>query len=267
MKLVRARAVALRQFYLIKGSPVRILPMFGWMLLDITLWGFISRYLGTFAGAGSSLAPQLLGAVLLWDFLVRAMQGFTVSFLEDVWSRNFLNMFASPISIPEYLSGLIATTVVTSCTGLVATILFVALAFGFSIAGLGLAAVPFVLVLFVFGVSLGVAASALVLRLGPAGEWLVWPIPAVLAPFAGVFYPVSTLPAWMHPVSRAIPPSYVFESLRALLAGQKVAAGDVGMAAGLAAAWLLGACGLFTYIFRHVVRSGLIARYSAETVN
>ena len=267
MKLVRAQAIALRQYYLIRGSPVRVLPMFGWVILDLMLWGFITKYLDTLAAAGGSFVPRLLGAVLLWDFLVRAMQGFTVAFLEDLWSRNFLNVFASPVSIAEYLSGLIVTSVVTSAVGLLAMVLLALLAFNFSLATMGLLAAPFVLVLFVFGVSLGIVASALVLRLGPAGEWLVWPIPAVLAPFAGVFYPVSTLPEWMQPVSWILPPTWVFASLRSLVAGEAVAASEVAMATGLAVVWLLVACALFTWIFRQVVRSGLIARYSAETVN
>ena len=267
MKLVRAQAIALRQYYLIRGSPVRVLPMFGWVILDLMLWGFITKYLDTLAAAGGSFVPRLLGAVLLWDFLVRAMQGFTVAFLEDLWSRNFLNVFASPVSIAEYLSGLIVTSVVTSAVGLLAMVLLALLAFNFSLATMGLLAAPFVLVLFVFGVSLGIVASALVLRLGPAGEWLVWPIPAVLAPFAGVFYPVSTLPEWMQPVSWILPPTWVFASLRKLVAGEAVAASEVAMATGLAVVWLLVACALFTWIFRQVVRSGLIARYSAETVN
>ena len=267
MKLVRAQAIALRQFYLIRGSPVRVLPMFGWVMLDLLLWGFITKYLDTLAAAGGSFVPRLLGAVLLWDFLVRAMQGFTVAFLEDVWSRNFLNLFASPVSIAEYLSGLIATSMVTSAVGLLAMILLAAVIFNFSLASLGLLAAPFVLVLFVFGVSLGIVGSALVLRLGPAGEWLVWPIPAVLAPFAGVFYPVSTLPAWMHPFSWILPPTWVFAGLRRLVSGQGVAPGDVVIAVALTAAWLGLACWLFTWIFRQVVRTGLIARYSAENVN
>ena len=267
MKLVRIKAVILRQFYLMKGSPVRVLPMFGWVLLDILLWGFITKYLNSVAASGFSFVPRLLGAVLLWDFLTRAMHGLTVGFLEDVWSRNFLNIFASPLSISEYLAGLTITSLVTSSFGLLAMILLAALAFGYSIATLGLLAAPFVLVLFMFGISLGIVASALVLRLGPAGEWLVWPIPAVLAPFAGVFYPVTTLPAWMQPVARLLPPTWVFESLRAIAAGQPVPMFDVAASIGLAAFWLLAAWALFAWTFRVVVRTGLIARYSAETVN
>src|ERR1700727_3648826 len=114
MSLKRAGAIALRQFYLYRGSPVRILPMFAWVVLDIVLWGFITRYLNTVASADFNFIPALLGAVLLWDFLVRVMQGVTTAFFEDVWSRNFLNIFATPLSISEYITGLVFAAIATS---------------------------------------------------------------------------------------------------------------------------------------------------------
>ena len=79
--------------------------MFAWVAVDIVLWGFITRYLNTIASPGFNFVPVLLGAVLMWDFFTRVMQGVTMAFFEDVWSRNFLNIFASPLSIPEYLAG------------------------------------------------------------------------------------------------------------------------------------------------------------------
>ncbi|MBV8911108.1 MAG: ABC transporter permease, partial [Gammaproteobacteria bacterium] len=101
---MRLRAVAgiiLRQAYLIRGSPVRVLPMFAWVAIDIVLWGFITRYLDSVSGSGINFVSTLLGAVLLWDLFTRIMQGITTAFLEDVWSRNFLNLFATPLSIAE----------------------------------------------------------------------------------------------------------------------------------------------------------------------
>jgi ABC-2 type transport system permease protein len=115
----RTAAIVLRQFYLLRGSPVRILPMLGWVAIDIVLWGFISRYLNTVASAGFNFVPALVGAVLLWDFLVRVMQGVTTALFEDVWSRNFLNIFATPLSISEYVSGLVITSTAMSLVGLV----------------------------------------------------------------------------------------------------------------------------------------------------
>src|SRR5437764_85934 len=110
-------AILVRQFYLYRGSPARVLSLFAWIAIDIVLWGFISRYLNTVAAPGLNFVPQLLGAVLLWDFFTRVMQGVTMAFFEDVWSRNFLNVFASPLTISEYLGGLVLSSVVTSCVG------------------------------------------------------------------------------------------------------------------------------------------------------
>ncbi|HEX8355622.1 MAG TPA: hypothetical protein VF611_22135, partial [Pyrinomonadaceae bacterium] len=118
MRARRAAAVFLRQLYLMRGSAARLLPLFAWVAVDIILWGFISRYLNTVASPGFNFVPALLGAVLLWDFFSRVMHGVTTAFLEDVWSRNFLNFFASPLKLSEYLSGLVISSVATSTVGL-----------------------------------------------------------------------------------------------------------------------------------------------------
>jgi len=111
---VRAIAgLALRQFYLIRGSPVRLFPMFAWVAIDIILWGFMTKYLNTVTAAGFDFVPVLLGAVLMWDFFMRVMHGMVTAFLEDVWSRNFLNWFASPLTIFDYLAGLVITSTAT----------------------------------------------------------------------------------------------------------------------------------------------------------
>ena len=150
---------------------------------------------------------MLLGAVLLWDFMVRVMQGVTMAFFEDVWSRNFLNMFATPLSISEYVGGLVAVEHRHQFRRAGGDDGAGDLVFGLSFFVYGAVLVPFLLVLFLFGIALGILGSAIVLRLGPASEWFVWPIPALLSPFAGVFYPLSTLPRWMQFIARLLPPS------------------------------------------------------------
>jgi len=267
MKLRRASAITLRQFYLMRGSMSRVFPLFGWVLLDITLWGFITRYLNMVSSAGMNFVPPLLGAVLLWDFLTRVMQGVTMVFLEDVWSRNFLNIFATPLTVGEYILGLVFSSVATSAVGLLAMLLLASLAFGFSALDYGVMLLPFVLLLFVFGIALGVIGAAVVLRLGPSAEWFVWPIPAIVSPFAGVFYPVATLPLWMQYVAHAIPATYVFEGMRAIVNGKNPAPITLVIGAVLAFLYVALACLFFARVYRHAVRTGLIARYSAESVN
>jgi ABC-2 type transport system permease protein len=267
MRLRPIAGIALRQLYLMRGSPTRMLPMVAWVAIDIVLWGFISRYLNAVTAARINFTFSLLGAVLFWDFFTRVMQGVTLAFLEDVWARNFINLFASPLLISQYLGGLVLTAIATSLIGLLTMLAIATPVFGLHYAALGLLLIPFVMVLFLFGIALGVLASGMVLRLGPASEWLVWPIPALLSPFAGVFYPLSILPSWMQAVGHALPPSYVFEALREGLAGHAYPAFDLALAVALAALYILLACWLFTRLYRYAVRSGLLARYSAESVS
>jgi ABC-2 type transport system permease protein len=266
VKLRPIAGVVLRQIYLMRGSPVRLFPMVTWVAIDIVLWGFITRYLNTVSGNGMDFVPTLLGGVLLWDFCTRIMQGVTTAFLEDVWSRNFLNLFASPLSISEYITGLVITSVVTSSIGVVVMLLMATGIFHLQFFSMGLPLIGFLIVLFVFGISLGIFASAIVLRLGPASEWLLWPLPALLSPFAAVFYPLAVLPQWMQWVSRVLPPSYVFEGMRALLADQPFPALLLLQGALVAVFELLLTAYFYGRVYRHAVRTGLLARYSAESV-
>lgn len=267
MSARRTAAVVLRQYYLLRGSPARIPPLFAWVAIDITLWGFITRYLNSVSQSGFNFVPALLGAVLLWDFFIRVMQGVTTAFLEDVWSRNFLNFFATPLSISEYIGGLVASSISTSAVGVAVMFVLASVVFGLSFLIYGAMLVPFLLLLFVFGIALGVIACAVVLRLGPASEWFIWPIPAVISPFAGVFYPISTLPAWMQWISRALAPSYVFEGMRAIVAHRAVPMSALFWSAALDLVCIALACWLFERVYRHAVRTGLIARYSAESLS
>jgi ABC-2 type transport system permease protein len=266
MRFHRTAAIALRQYYLLRGSPARVLPIFAWVAVDIVLWGFITRYLNAVASPGFDFVPVLLGAVLLWDFFTRVMHGVTMAFLEDVWSRNFLNLFASPLTIGEYLGGLVLSSIATGTVGLLVMVALATALFGLPFFAYGLLLVPFLLVLFLSGIALGIFGSALVLRFGPASEWLVWPIPTIVSPFAAVFYPVSTLPYWMQLVSRLLPPSHVFEGMRAVMAGEPYRGTTLLWGAGLAALYILASSWFFTRIHRHAVRTGLLARYTAESV-
>jgi len=267
MQCARTVAIVLREVYLIRGSFSRILPLFVWAGVDIVLWGFITKYLNSITSSGFDFVPALLGAVLLWDFLTRVMQGVTMTFFEDVWSRNFLNIFATPLSITEYLTGLVLSSIGTSAVGLAVMVLLATMLFGLSFFVYGVMLVPFFLVLFMCGIALGILGSGTVLRLGPPAEWFIWPIPAIISPFVGVFYPLSTLPPWMHYVARALPPSYVFEGMRAVVHGESASPRLLLLGACLAVLYILLACWFFARVYRYAVRTGLIARYSAETLS
>ncbi|MFP5208012.1 MAG: ABC transporter permease [Acidobacteriota bacterium] len=267
MNLTRIAAIPLRQLFLYRGSAARVVPLFAWVTIDMVLWGFMTKFLGSLAHTSYRFVPALLGAVLFWDFMTRVMQGVTTAFFEDVWSRNFLNVFATPITMPEYIAGLLLSSFATSIVGLAVMIAVSTAAFGLNFAAYGAMLLPFILVLFLNGMALGVAAIAIVLRFGPAAEWFVWPIPALLAPFACVYYPLATLPAPMQWFARLLPPSYVFEGMRAVVSGHVFNGALLAAAFALAIAYIVLAYWIFARVFRHAIQTGLITRYSAETVS
>jgi ABC-2 type transport system permease protein len=172
------------------------------------------------------------------------------------------------MSISEYVGGLVLSSIATSSAGLAFMIVLATTVFGLPFFAYGLMVAPFIGVLFLFGIALGIVASALVLRLGPSAEWFIWPIPALISPFAGVFYPLATLPSWMRAVSWALPPSYVFEGLRAIVKGDGSASPrSLLVGACLALLYIAAAGWIFVRTYKHAVRTGLIARYSAESLS
>jgi ABC-2 type transport system permease protein len=71
----------------------------------------------------------------------------------------------------------------------------------------------------------------------------------------------------MRAISYALPPSPVFEGMRAIVAGEGVSVVALLRGGVLADLYLVLACWLFTLIYRRAVRVGLIARYSAENIS
>jgi ABC-2 type transport system permease protein len=268
MILSRTYSVFLRQLYLYRGNPTRPASVFIWLIVDIIQWGFISKYLAVIGHASFDFLSAILGAIILWGFASRVQTGMMTSFLEDVWSQNFINFFASPLRIREYLCGMALTSIATGLTGFLLGVILAGVAFGFDIFKIGLFLIPFMGVLFLFALAMGIFVSGVIFRLGPTAEWLGWPIPLVLSIFSGVFYPIATLPLTFQIIAKAIPASYVFESLRSLIATGTFSA-DLGVnlliGGALALLYVAGAYIFFIRIYRHNLETGAIAQFSAES--
>lgn len=268
MSLTRIYAIFVRQIYLLRYNPIRFINTFIWISIDVTLWGFITKYLDSLKTAVFSFSTLLFGAIILWQFLVRVQQGVMNAFFEDVWSHNFLNFFASPLKTREYLSGLVLSGISVSIVAFSIVISSASLFFGYDLFKIGLALLPFLLILFIFGITLGIFAAALVLRFGPSAEWLAWPIPFLMQPFAGVFYPISTLPHPMQVIAKCIPISYVFESMRIVVLSGSFSHDlipDLLIGFAISLIYLFLAYAFFLSVYRYVLRNGLIARFSAES--
>jgi ABC-2 type transport system permease protein len=269
MSVTRVYAIFIRQLFLIKSNPTRLASIYLWLIVDIVQWGLISRYLASLGQSTFSFISVILGAIILWDFLSRTQQGIMRGFLEDIWSQNFINYFASPLELREYLGGIVLTSIAVSLSGFVVAVLIAGSIFGYNVFNIGLLLLPFMFILFVFGIAMGIFVSAIIFRLGPSGEWLGWPLPLVLSVFSGVYYPVSTLPRALQVVAKLMPPCYVFESIRSIL--------STGLSSqGLVTNLLIGGFLAFVYlgvvyrffirVYRYNLKTGAIARFNAEAL-
>lgn len=267
MRLPRIYAIFLRQLYLLTNNPTRLAGNFVWLTISIVQWGFITKYLGTLGKANFNFITVILGALILWEFLTRIQQGMMMAFLEDIWSNNLLNFFASPLTIAEYATGLLASSIITAAVGLLAMTMIAGLGFGYDIFVMGLHMIPSVIILFLFGTALGLFTCGMIFRLGPSAEWLSWPLPMILSLISGVYYPIETLPGPLAAIARCFPPAYVFESLRKVIeqtASTPLILREQTIGLVLALGYLMLAFLLFRRVYRHNLATGRLARFNAS---
>lgn len=259
----RILALAQRHFYVIRGHPLRIAEMVYWPLLDLLIWGYLSLWLNRLTGGAATFGNFLaffLGALILWDLLFRAQQGVAITYLEEVWARNLLNLFVSPLSVGEYLVGTVFISLLKLSISVSITAVLAALIYGFNILVLGWPLVPFVVALMLFGWALGIVSTAVVLRFGQGAESLAWIIAFVVQPVSAVFYPVSILPGWLQPVAWSLPATHVFEGMRAVLKTGHVPVEHLAWAFALDAVAMAAAVAYFLWNYEVVRERGLLAK-------
>jgi ABC-2 type transport system permease protein len=213
----RIGAMILRYWYLLRSSWPRLLELIYWPAVQMLMWGFLQTYLYERTGVLAAAAGALLGAVLLWDILFRGQIGFSISFLEEMWARNLGHLMISPLRTGEFVAALMVMSVIRVVIGLGPVTLMALLFFGFNVFQMGLALAGFFVILIATSWSFGLVVCGLVLRQGLGAESLAWSLIFLLLPLACVYYPVSTLPEWLQYVALSLPPTYVFEGMRAIL--------------------------------------------------
>src|SRR5258705_2688603 len=213
----RIAAMIERYWYLLRSSWPRLLELVYFPAVQMLMWGFLQLYLGQNAGYFARAGGTFIGAVLLWDILFRGQLGFSVSFLEEMWSRNLANLMISPLKPIEFVLAMMAMSIVRLLIGMVPVSLLAIGFFGFNLYGLGLALAAFFLNLILTGWAVGIVVAGVLLRNGMGAESLAWTLMFVLMPLACVYYPVSVLPDWLQLIAWSLPPTYVFEGIQALI--------------------------------------------------
>ncbi len=260
MKLHRILALLARHLYLYRRSLPRIMEIFYWPFLDLVIWGFITIYLARYQSQIPGFVTFFLGALILWDILFRAQQGITISFLEELWARNLMNLFASPLKPSEFLAATMAMSIFkVTCVSIIMT-LCALFFYSYNVFMIGLWLIPFVLNLVLTGWVIGVFTTSLIMRFGQEAEVLAWSMVFLFQPISCVFYPMDVLPGWLKPVALANPAAHIFEGMRAVLGGAGNPSMSLAWAMGLNGLLLVAAVGWFYRTFAYCKDQGLLVR-------
>jgi len=256
----RLRALVLRYLLLLRRDASRVIDTFQWALIDVVIWGFLTLYV---AGSGAQLPNALaifLGAVILWNLFFRCSQDVSVSFLDDVWARSLVTVFASPLKVWEFAAAIMLLGLVKLALTLVVMAAAAWILYAFDFFEFGFALVPFIANLVLLGWTVGLVSLALILRFG--GRWgiLAWSLPVLLMPFASVFYPESVLPPFARAIAQAVPANHVFEGMRTAASSGEIAWGRLALASAENVVYLALASALVAWVFRLALRRGLLPK-------
>lgn len=244
----RVYGMVLRYYYLLRGSWTRLAEMIYWPLLNIVIWGFITQFMAGHSDWVARAGGVFLGAVMLWDVMFRGNLGVSLSFLEEMWSRNLGHLSVSPLRPGELVVALLTMSLLRTLVGMLPVALLAIPLYHFSIFGLGLPLAAFFVNLMVTGWAVGLTVSAMVLRYGMGAESLAWVVIFAAAPLCGIYYPIDVLPAWLRPIAWCLPPSHVFEGMRAVMFGTEFPYEQLMLASALNLAYIGGAVALFLHV-------------------
>lgn len=260
-------ALVLRYIFLYTRTPMRLIELVFWPVVDLMVWGNLTVFLQE--NSSTQFANYLLfliGGMILWDVLFRAQQGVAISFLEDVWTRNLLNVFVAPVRTSEYVAATFTIGFLRICVTVLVLSALAAAGYGFNVFSMKWALLPFFVNLLVFGWSLGMISTALILRWGQAAESLAWAIPFFIQPVVAVFYPVAKLPHWLQGIAMIFPATHIFEGMRDVLnpAIGHASWSQLGMAAGLNVVFMALAAQVFASTLRATRRKGLLTKFATQ---
>jgi ABC-2 type transport system permease protein len=213
----RIAAMVLRQAYLMRASWPRIFELMYWPTIQMVLWGFMTQFLMAHSSYIAQASGVLISAVLLWDVLFRGQLGFSITFVEEIWSRNLPNLAVSPLRPSEFLLSLMTVSLIRTLIGVLPAAGLAIVFYQASVFDMGLALLAFFVVLIVMGWAIGMAVIALILRVGLGAENVAWLAIFLIAPVSAIYYPVSVLPGWLQAVAWCLPTAPVFEGMRAVL--------------------------------------------------
>jgi ABC-2 type transport system permease protein len=260
MKLYRIRAIIVRHWHEMRHNANHIINMVYFPVMNLLVWGFFTIYLARGDHQQPGLIRSLLGGVILWGLFNAFQRDMAQGVLEELWSRNMINLLASPLSISEYVAGLVAVNLIKVLVIISAESLVALLCYRFNIFPLLIAFIPFVLNLMLFGLAVGVAITGLIFRYTIKLQGLAWSFASLLMPLSCVFYPLRSLPGFLRPIAWVLPTTHSFEGMRQVITGGGFSMVHFQWGLALNLAYLVIAAMFFRWMFELARSRGLLVK-------
>jgi len=260
MKLHRINAVIERHIYESRHNFDRVVDMIWWPVLDIVMWGFFTVYLAHSNHLQPNLISCLLVAIILWGTFYSFQRDMAIGFIDELWCRNLVNLFSTPLTLSEYMAGLITVCVLKVIVGLLAAAAIGWAAYSFDIFPWLPQFLPYIANLMLFALALGIAITGMIFRYSTKIQALAWSFAGLLMPVSCVMYPMSSLPKWLQDIAWMLPTAHSFEGMRQVLAGKGFSPLHFWWGAGLNLVYFAIAIGFFTWIYEKARSRGLLVK-------
>jgi ABC-2 type transport system permease protein len=260
LKLHRIGAVILRHLYDTRRNVNRIAEMIYWPVQNVVVWGFFTLYLSRDNHLHPGVVTCLLSATILWGMFYAFQRDLTTSVMEELWSRNFVNLLATPLNLSEYMTGVIAVNLFKALIGMSAATLIALLCYRYNLFPFATSLLPFMLDLVFFALAVGIFTSALIIRFSTRIQTLAWSFAALLMPFSCVLYPISSLPCSLRAIAWGLPTTHAFEGMRTAIADGHISVERFRSGLALDLAYLLFAVTILRWMLRSAHERGLLVK-------
>lgn len=257
MSLQRILGVFFRYFYVMRRGLHHLTDLFYWPLIDILLWGLTSIWVQSQDFNVQNLPLVLMTGLIFWQVSWRGSIDISVTLLQELWQRNLVNFFSTPLKFSEWITGVLLLSLCKLAVSLTFGSLVVYVLYALNVFTIGWSFLPFAASLLLFGWTIGFLAGSAIIYWGHGVEMFAWMIGGLFAPFSAVFYPVSALPAWAQPISWCLPTTYIFEGMRTILSHGIFPISYFWISIALNVVFLTGSIFLFRFMFEKSRHKGL----------
>ncbi|MBI2026000.1 MAG: ABC transporter permease [Candidatus Levybacteria bacterium] len=231
--------------------------MFYWPLMDLLVWGLTGLYFAKLSNDSIHATTILLTGIIFWIVTWRAQYEITTNLLSEMWDRNLINIFASPLTVYEWVSAVIIFGGLKMIVSLFFSALVAFLLYQYQFFQFGLWLFPIVVNLVITGWAAGFIVASIIIRWGMKVQTIAWAGVALIAPFSALYYPLSILPDWAQKVALIFPSSYIFEAMRQHIFTNTISFEKIVISFALNILFLVLSICLFVFAFGKAKKIGL----------